>query len=82
MDHGQALTQATGVAPGQVAGKVTGSLTHAIAAVYCVTPGGAAADQITDEHVLVSHSPPKVKDGPDSTIGHGQVASAGLLESI
>ena len=51
-----------------MAGKVTGWLTQRIAAAYCATPGGLAADQITDEQVLVSHPPPKVKEGPVSTI--------------
>ena len=71
------LGDATGVAPGQVAGKVTGWLTQPIAAAYCVTPGGLAADQITDEQVLASQPPPKVKEGPVSTIWHWQVAKAG-----
>jgi len=65
---GVPLADARGVAPGQVAGKVTGWLTQPIAASYCVTPGGLVADQITDEHVLASQPPPKVKEGPLSTI--------------
>ena len=59
---------ATGVARGHVAGNVTGWLTQRMAAAYCVTPGGVAADQITEEQVRVSQPPPKVREGPVSTI--------------
>lgn len=48
---GVAMGEATGVAAGQVAGKVTGWLTQLMAGAYCVTPGGAAPDQIVDVHV-------------------------------
>jgi hypothetical protein len=74
--------EAEGVVAGQAAGKSTGWSRHAMAAPYWVTPGGAAPDQITDEQVLVSQSPPKVNEGPVSTIGQGQIASAGLSGSI
>jgi hypothetical protein len=59
---------ATGVAGGQVTGKVTGWLTRRMAAAYWVTPGGIAADQITDEQVAVSQPPPKVTEGLLSTM--------------
>jgi hypothetical protein len=57
-----------GVAGGHMAGNVTGWSTQRMAPTYCVTPGGVAADQITDEHVRVSQLPPKVREGPVSTI--------------
>jgi hypothetical protein len=49
-----------GVALGHVVGNRTSWSTHFMAAVYRATPGQstAAADQITDEQVLVSQSPP------------------------
>lgn len=53
-----------------------------MASANWVTPGGAAPDQITAEHILASHPPPNVKDGPVSTIWHWQVASAGSRGSI
>lgn len=56
------------MAPAQVAGNVKGWLTRRMAVSYWVTPGGIAADQITDEHVPVSQPPPKVIEGPLSTI--------------
>jgi hypothetical protein len=55
-----------------------------IPAMYCSRPRYVvgAADQMTLEHVLVSHPPPKVKEGPFSTRWHWHVAVAGLRGSI
>jgi hypothetical protein len=53
-------------------------------ASYWASPSrpSGAADHIVDEHVPVSQPPPNVKDGPESTMTHWQVASAGLNVSI
>jgi hypothetical protein len=66
---------------GQVLGNTTGWFTSFIAALNWVTPGGAAADQITEVQEPVWQPPPKVSDGPFLTIGQSQTAWPGFVGS-